>query len=315
MEKIDFTYSGGFPVKSKTFSKLQEAHFEILKALIGHFELPNVGSFIISGCQLIGSDIASGVMYINGDLCLFKGDKQFEDNKIAKITSVEEAAFKNGANNPVYITIEAAMNSNGVPYALFNRVPGVSEMVNQVINWNEIDGVPEGVVIDPAVGAQPAQPLLLDRIAKLEQMVAPLLNKGSLLLWNKPANQIPAGWQECTNFRGKMPVGMDITVDGMGAFVNPEFSPLTAGATDPGRTGGNKNKTLVLTEIPSHSHEVAVFANGSASGNADGHPDNYIDENRRINSRNSGGLPDGTTKSFSLLNPYRTVIFIEYTGA
>ena len=300
MEKIDFSRTGGFPVKQKTFSKLQLAHFEILKAIIGHFGLPDVGSFIISGCTLVGLDISPGMVFIDGDLCYFKGGKQFEDNKIAKIISTEDAAFKNGANYPVYTTIDAAMNENGVPYANFVRVPGVNEMVNQVTNYGDIANIPLGLVIDPAVGATPAQPLLLDRITKLEQMVAPLLNKGSLLLWNKPASQIPAGWQECVDFKGRMPVGMDVrTLNGQ--FTNPEFSQF-------GSEGGSKKKAILKANLPNYDLSRPVGRETVAGGSEliySNAPGNTFTEN--INS-GGGDVP------MDVLNPYRVVIFIEYIG-
>lgn len=312
MKKVNFTQAGGFPLEEKTLDNMQTAYFDILKTIIGHFGLAYVGNFIIYGCEVVADTIQPGMMYIDGDLCFFAGSNGNLTTKIKKIETIEDAPFESGNNLPTYFDYSALVNSGGVVLSDFVRLPKVNELVNQLINWADIQNVPAAIVID-ADYATTLQTIQND-LKELKKQNAVFQSGGGMLFWNKPANQIPVGWHEVVDWRGRMPVGMDITVDGTGAFVNPEFSPLTTGEGNPGRTGGSKSKTLVLTEIPPHSHEVAVFANGSASGNADGHPDNYIDWNRKINSFNAGGLPDGTTKAFSLLNPFRTVVFIEYTG-
>ena len=51
-----------------------------------------------------------------------------------------------------------------------------------------------------------------------------------------------------------------------------------------------KDGSFQNDENKEHFHKVPLFANGSASGNAVGHPDNYIDYNRFVDSAKSGGL-------------------------
>lgn len=301
MKKIDFDFSGGFPMKSKTLSSMQTAYFEVLKTVIAHFDLPNTGYYIIGGCELLASGIASGMMYIDGDICPFLGsDTGGTSTKIAKVETIEEAAFKNGLNNPVYYTYTALVNETGVALADFERVPTVEEIKTK-----------EAILSNQITQCSEALDIISQKMVTIESKTAVFMAGGGMVLWNKPANEIPEGWQEVENWRGRMPVGVDVSVDSSGAFVNPEFSPINNGS---GRTGGAKNHTLTLEEMPKHNHNVAVFANGSASGNADGHPDNQIDPNRKVASDYTGGQPDGTTKAFSVLNPYRTVYFIEYTG-
>ena len=308
MEIVDFSQTGGFPVKQKTFGKLQMAHFEILKAIIGHFGLDNSNSYIISGCEIAGANITPGVLYIKGDLCTFAGGAGTLTTKIDKIVTTEDAAFKNGNNYPVYTSIVADINSDGPPLSNFIRVPNVQAMVNQVVNYTDIENIPAGLVIDPAVGATPVQPLLLDRVAKIERMVAPLLNKGGVLLWNKPANQIPTGWQECVDFQGRMPVGLD-TRTFNGQFMNPEFSQV-------GTEGGNKNGVLDIENLPPHDHEVGYLPLDLAGSN-DGYLQSEIvgpTSQTKVKTTKSGGLQNGTIKPFSVLNPYRVVTFIEFIG-
>ena len=149
-------------------------------------------------------------------------------------------------------------------------------------------------------------PNLVQRLTDIEVAINPMIQKlaiftvgGVMFIWNKSV--IPTGFQEVTDFKGKTIFGMDTS--------QTEFAVL-------GAFSGNKNKSLSITEMPAHKHTVPVFANGSATGAADGHPDNYIDYNRRVDSSIVGG-PAGTTtegpgQSFSLLNPYGVVKFIEW---
>ena len=76
-----------------------------------------------------------------------------------------------------------------------------------------------------------------------------------------------------------------------------------------GKEGGAKTHTLTIDEMPSHSHKVPVFAGGSASGNRDGHPDNWIDNNRTVDSHSVGG-----NQPHNNMPPYRIIKFIEFIG-
>lgn len=310
MKKIDLTKTGGFPMKQKALAYLQDAHFEILTAIIGHFGLANTGNFIISGCEIDGANITPGMMYIDGTLCPFAGQVGDLTTKIAKIETTETAAFKNGTNPVVYFDYTAAENSAGVELSDFTRLPQVPELENVVPHWTNITGKPN-VVIDPAVAPAPS---LIDRIIKLEEKNAVFQAGGGMVLWNKPANLIPTGWAEVVNWKGRIPVGVDDSIDGTGAFVNPEFSPMpppnVGDVKTPGRVGGSKKQTLVEDNIPLHSFS---YTGSVGTGNHDDTP--------------GGGTPHygpGTLQTASygklnndainLLNPFRTVLFIEYIG-
>jgi hypothetical protein len=131
---------------------------------------------------------------------------------------------------------------------------------------------------------------LIDRITVLEKTVLPI---GMIAIWGKPA-PFPEGWEEYVPLRGRMPVGIDI--------YDPDFRTL-------GNAGGNKNKKLEVSEMPSHSHGFVSDNNNLADGLRFGANDGY-----------ETGLKDQTTEftggdmPFSIMNPYRVVHFIEYTG-
>ena len=137
---------------------------------------------------------------------------------------------------------------------------------------------------------------LLVRVLKLEQMTAPFSDKGAVLVWNKPFNLIPTGWQECIGFRGRGAVGQDTT--------QPEFAIL-------GSTGGAKEVTLDLENIPPHSHLVKAYA-GIAGTSYNLNINSPISTLSGDSTSTTGGRLNGTTKPFSTLDPNRIVGFIEY---
>lgn len=134
---------------------------------------------------------------------------------------------------------------------------------------------------------------LAARIAELERKSAVFAAGGGMVLWQKPANQIPVGWAEVVNWRGRLPMGW-----------NPddyEFSPV-------GIAGGSKTKQLSISEMPSHSHAVSNRSN-SQEGSGKFTTGGDALEGPVLRTDNEGG-----GAAFSILNPYRVVVFIEYVG-
>ena len=113
-----------------------------------------------------------------------------------------------------------------------------------------------------------------------------------MVLWNKPAVDIPTGWQEVIDWRGRMPVGFD--------NVQSEFNVM-------GKTGGQKNKTLSIAEMPSHTHDIDLVDETGSGAPAGGNPAGVSNGTGKTKSQ-GGGVP------FSIMNPYRVVMFIEYIG-
>jgi hypothetical protein len=68
MNKLNFNQSIGFPFETNILDEMQKAYtlFNALGAIVGNFS-------IIAGCELNGSTIADGVVFINGEILEFKG--------------------------------------------------------------------------------------------------------------------------------------------------------------------------------------------------------------------------------------------------
>lgn len=183
---------------------------------------------------------------------------------------------------------------------------------------------------------------LLSRITALENKPAIAVPIGMVAIWGKPA-PFPEGWEEYKPLRGKMPVGLfnptldersDIE-DGDGGNNVTYYRDSIGSVVYPfdtfGNTGGRVGKTLSTQELPPHFHHKpnskfksfvagsGDYGNDSSTGTGTDGGDNsqMAIGNLGANYNTNGDALEQTVgdgKSFVLLNPYRVVNFIEYTG-
>lgn len=136
--------------------------------------------------------------------------------------------------------------------------------------------------------------LVLARLQRLEDVAAPFLDedKGGMVLWNRPAIDIPAGWQEVVDWRGRLPMG---------------YNPDDVLFNTVGEFGGSKNKTLNISEIPEISlpYDKTTLGLDFGSGST----------RSSYTAKTTDNLAFGGGQEFSILNPYRVVVFIEYIGS
>ncbi len=163
---------------------------------------------------------------------------------------------------------------------------------------------------------------LLDRITALENKPATAVPIGMIAIWGKPA-PFPEGWEEYTPLRGRMPVGLynpnsqergeqqdadrgnGITYyrDSNGFAVFP-FETI-------GNTDGRIGKKLSINEIPPHTHTETRLKDNTSNNTI--HYESVGDDHHAGYESVASGSAGGG-QSFSILNPYRVVQFIEYTG-
>lgn len=270
MNNVDFQQVGGFPLETDTLDYMQSAYKELQK--LSAFGGDN---YILSGCVVTGSNVSNGFVVINGELLPFEGGASqlkviIKENKANRI-------FENGSKKDVFYTRYATFGT-GLTYINFADLKRIKDI--QTI-MTELD----------AKALQSTVSALLDRVTQLERKAAPFSAGGGMVLWQKPFNEIPEGWKEVVNWRGRMPVGW-----------NPDDADFVFA-----KTGGSKTHTNTIEEMAPHTHTFSEWnGNSSASGDSSGHPDT----NRVGAQTNStgGGL------AYSIMNPYRIVIFIEYVG-
>lgn len=176
---------------------------------------------------------------------------------------------------------------------------------------------------------------LIKRITLLEQIAAPMMPsvfgaRGGMLLWRKPANEIPAGWQEVIDYRGRTVIGNDPN--------DLDFSGVGT------KTGGSKDKFIELKHIPNglniwvnktkgkdpYIAPPWLIPNGRGATTSDpNHPANPNTTDVLTTLPFGSGLnynaslpvqqyplntPRIYPEKFQTLDPYRIVMFIEFVG-
>ena len=266
MNVVRYKQTGGFPLDTNNLDFLQSS-FHILNTL-GNLAGDMV---VISGCEITGNTVSNGVVYVNKEVLEFRGGS-LSANVFIKEEAVS-GTFEDGSFKPIEIT----------RYVTFG-----SSTPEKTFKWEDFKRV-DNLIQQGVKNAD-----FEKRIKALENKKSPV-PIGLIAIWGKPSSEpIPEGWRECTDLRGRFPLGWNPD--------DEDFNQL-------GKEDGTKTHTLTIDEMPSHSHKVPVFAGGSASGNRDGHPDNWIDNNRTVDSHSVGG-----NQPHNNMPPYRIIKYIEFIG-
>lgn len=122
MNIIDFLQTGGYRFKQATLQRMQTAYLEIMKAFVSFIGVSDVGNYIITGCEVIGANITSGMMYIDGELCPFEGASGDDTTKIKKKVDITNLPFKSGASLPVFRKTTAVVDEAGTDLSDFIRI-------------------------------------------------------------------------------------------------------------------------------------------------------------------------------------------------
>lgn len=177
---------------------------------------------------------------------------------------------------------------------------------------------------------------LLSRITALENKPTIAVPIGMVAIWGKPA-PFPEGWEEYVPLRGKMPVGLfNPTLDEMSDELDGDRGNNVTYYRDSngmvvfpfdtlGNTGGRVGKNLRINEMPRHTHDyndiyfsehwgTVIVPNNVGTGDNDGDNKGYQMLRTSFPTGGTDGGAIGSATPFSLLNPYRVVQFIEYTG-
>lgn len=213
-----FLQTGGVPLTNDLMALIEEAYeiFEVLGDLSGNLT-------ILSGCDITGTNVTPGIVAIEGKLYYFEGgsivptvyihteeiQKTFEDQTTKTLIEKRTVRFGSGA-----------VNYNWSDFVKLETLKEIQGKVNNSVSLDDFDE-------------------LVKRVALLELKTAPIINGGIAWAWFKPVSEIPAGWKECTDIRGRVIVGLDPN--------DPDFANLKS-------TLGEKAHKLTEAEMPRHRH-------------------------------------------------------------
>ena len=288
MNKLNLTHEAGYPFDVNFLAFMQNAYslFNHLGHLAGNLT-------IISGCEQTGNTIVAGTVFINGELLPFEGGTKSDTVFIKEVTN--EVTFEDGFLRPLE-TIRTAAFGRSTPEKTFN--------------WEDFQRVTNLQDLGKNKAENKALKELKDEVEKLkkQKQAVPI---GLIALWGKPANEIPAGWREYVNLRGRMPIGLD-----------PDYVKKPEDSQDYGlnqmlKQGGERSHRLTIAEMPMHTHNYNDIYYSEAWGTvylpgSIGSEETDYDNKGYDMTRTSAGT--GGDQPHNNMPPYRVVQFIEYVG-
>ena len=146
---------------------------------------------------------------------------------------------------------------------------------------------------------------------------------GGIIVWSGAANAIPTGWALCDGQNGTPDLrGRFVMGAVSGSDTNPDPDNLEYLA--PGNTGGSKQHTMIIGEMPSHSH-IETVADSSAkspssaqyasgSNVASSYLYFYSVTSAKLNTKATLNYmrteTAGSGKPFATISPYYTLCYI-----
>nr|DAN45680.1 MAG TPA: Baseplate structural protein [Caudoviricetes sp.] len=275
MNIVRYKQTGGFPLDTNNLDFLQSS-FHILNTL-GNLAGDMV---IISGCEITGNTVSNGVVYVNKEVLEFRGGS-LSANVFIKEEAVS-GTFEDGSFKPIEIT----------RYVTFG-----SSTPEKTFKWEDFKRV-DNLIQQGVKNAD-----FEKRIKALENKKSPV-PIGLIAIWGKPASEpIPEGWKECTDLRGRMPLGWNPD--------DTDFSELL-------KNDGEKTHQLKVQELPvieggfetvTHMTRLGTgVVRGVSGGQAQiaGGASQWLHEQME--------LKFGGNQPHNNMPPYRIIKFIEFIG-
>lgn len=285
---IKFLQTGGVPLTNDLMDTLQDAYsiFNVLGDVAGHLT-------ILSGCIVTGQSVSPGIVVINGDVLYFEGGlisstvyintqqitKTFQD-QTDKIL-IEKKTVKFGLSSVTY---------NWADFVRLDTLKVMMEKINAAASQQDLTAI-------------------ISRIELLEMKTAPIQNNGIVMIWPR-TTPIPAFWKECTDLRGRTPIGYDPNY-----AYNSAIHAINYQLNQVGANIGALSEALTVAQLAKHSH--SAFVNNDwggpypSQGHSTGGNMGYSIVGGGDNGWSYSVRTEGGDKPHNNVQPSRVVIFIE----
>ena len=147
MDRIKYDQTEGFPLDTNILDFGQKAH-QISQQLGGII----AALAIVNGCVENGNNVGDGLVYINGELLVFKGG--LKQNNVRIVETAEQRVFENGTSKDVLITRFATFGiASGTTYnwSEFHRSISIKEIEKRLVHigfvqdfFGDISKIPTG---------------------------------------------------------------------------------------------------------------------------------------------------------------------------
>lgn len=267
---IDFLQTGGVPLTNDLMATIMDAisTYNVLGELAGNL-------VILSGCHVTGQNVSPGVVVVDGDVLYFEGGTivptiYIHTEKVLK-------TFQDTTDKVLVIkkTVKFGSGTPGYNWADFKKLKTLKDIQVQLENTVTKQEFSQAIA----------------EIETLKRKTSPIVNGGVAWPWFKPAADIPEGWKECKNVRGKTIVGWNPN--------DPDFSTI-------GNSSGSKTIKLTIDQLPKIRFQytrTTPWAPGSGGGFSGG--GNQFD----ISTQNTNEL--GSNAEINIMIPHTIAAFIE----
>lgn len=263
MDRIKYDQTEGFPLDTNILDFGQKAN-QISQQLGGII----AALAIVNGCLENGNNVGDGLVYINGELLVFKGG--LKQNNVRIVETAEQRVFENGTSKDVLIT----------RYATFGIASGTT------YNWSEFHRPKTIKQIEEVLNDKTAFEKLVERVNKLEVFARPFSAGGGLVFFGRPVSEIPEGWKEAVDWRGRIPM---------------HFDPSDENLNEVGELFGSKERTLTTANLPRNKYGTEIGAEIKSDG-LPKYPSGFA---------KGADINLGNNQAFSILPPVKIAVFIE----
>lgn len=212
---------------------------------------------------------------------------------LGSLKSNETLQFKSTFDSTVSMIITKGSDNASKPLMILGSFKS-GQMVRAVNNQNYISltGLYDAQVLPDLIQTITTIQTTFASLTKFLSVFSP---GGGMVLWNKPANQIPNGWAEVVDWRGRLPTG---------------WNPAETEFDYVGKNGGSKDRLITKQNLPN----ITLKYTNTRQGNPDNGRGGYNGGNNHMTDTEFQTEPLGSGVPLNILGPYRTVVFIEFVG-